>query len=564
MEDLIATLKAVTYGSVLFAGLVMILRYFEVLQGFPRSVLLLDYTFGLLAIGGFRIARRVYLHTLRRPVVMGEPTLVVGAGAGGEQLVRSLLVSPKAGYVPVGFVDDDPAKHGTAVHGVPVLGPRSQLPGLVQQYRASRVIIAMPSAPSQAIREAVALARSAGIKDIGILPGLTHLLNGRVSFADIREVRLEDLLGRELVSIDPRDVEAALCGKRVLVTGAGGTIGAELCRQVLRFGPASLVLLEREETFLFEVHRQLQEQRQSHSTKLIPALADIRDYERVQALFQAMRPETVFHTAAYKHVGMLERHPQEAVRTNILGSAVLTEASLTTGAERFVLISTDKAVNPSSVMGASKRVAEELCLALNGRGRTRFMAVRFGNVLASRGSVVPIFQEQIRRGGPVTVRGPNVQRYFMAVSEAVLLALQAGAMGQGGEVFVLDMGQPIKIADMARELIRLSGLEPDKDIPIVFTELEPGEKEFEDLLTAEEGTMATRHERIYVARLSSPILAEHIIDGVTRLRELVNQGANGEIIRLLQELVPTYSPSAIALSADANPMNMKTNLRPNP
>jgi FlaA1/EpsC-like NDP-sugar epimerase len=277
-------------------------------------------------------------------------------------------------------------------------------------------------------------------------------------------------------------------------------------------------------------------------------MADIRDDQQMRVLFEGVHPEIVFHAAAYKHVGMLERHPGEAIRTNLVGTSILADASLAFGSERFVLISTDKAVNPTSVMGATKRSAEELCLALNSRGLTHFMAVRFGNVLGSRGSVVPIFQEQIRRGGPVTVRGPNVRRYFMAVSEAVHLVLQAEAMGQGGEVFILDMGQPIKIVDLAYELIRLSGLEPDKDIPIVFAELEPGEKELEDILTAEEGTVATQHEKVYVARRSSPIPADRILQNVARLGASAEQGAKAEIIRLLQELVPTYTPSAIALS----------------
>lgn len=561
MSDLLRVLKAVTYGSASFAAVVLILRHFQVLAGFPLSVLFLDYTFSLLGIGGFRISRRAYLYAFRRPAVQGEPTLIVGAGTAGEQLVRSLLSNPHAGYRPVGFVDDDPAKHGTTLHGIPVLGSRSELPSLVQQYRASSILIAMPSAPSRVVREVVALARSAGIKHIRIIPGLPHLLDGRVSLADLREVQLEDLLGREVVSINIKEVEAAFCGKRVLVTGAGGTIGAELCRQVLCFRPSLLIALDHEETALFQIHRELQAQiqrlereeverlRQSPLVDLVPVLGDIRDEGRMREMFQAMCPEVVLHAAAYKHVGMLERYPEEAVRTNILGTAVLAEAALTVGAERFVLISTDKAVNPTSVMGATKRVAEQLCLALSSRGPTRFMAVRFGNVLGSRGSVVPIFQEQIRRGGPVTVRGPNTRRYFMAVSEAVLLVLQAGAMGQGGEVFVLDMGKPIKIVDLAQELIRLSGLEPDKDIPIVFTELEPGEKEFEDILTAEEGTMATRHEKIYVARLSSPLPPDEVLQGVRRLKELAEQGRREEIIRMLQALVPTYTPSALVLNS---------------
>ena len=422
-----------------------ILRYIDVLPGFPPLVLFLDFAFSVFAIAGFRISKRLYLHSTRRTLLQGRPTLVVGAGAAGERLVRSLLGSADSGYIPVGFLDDDHAKHGTIVHGVPVLGALSELPSLVRKYRASTVIIAIPSVPSQVVREVVSLARSAGLTNIRILPGLTHLLSGNVSLGDLREVRVEDLLGREMVSINVRDVEATLYDKRVLVTGAAGFIGAELCQQILRFNPTCLVLLDKEETALFEIHRKLQGQLENHMVKLVPVLADILDERKVQALFERIRPDTVIHAAAYKHVGLLECHPEEAVRTNVVGTAVLAEAAQTASAQRFVLISTDKAVNPTSVMGATKRAAEQLCLAWNDRGPTCFMAVRFGNVLGSRGSVIPIFQEQIRQGGPVTVRGANSRRYFMAVSEAALLVLEAAAIGEGGEVFALDMDSPFRL-----------------------------------------------------------------------------------------------------------------------
>lgn len=573
LEDLLRLVVAFTLGSAGVAVSALTLRFFDVVPEFPAFVLLLDYTFGMLGVGAFRISRRVYLRTLGRAGVSGEPTLVVGAGAAGEHLARSLLSSPQAGFTPVGFLDDDPALQGTVLHGVRVLGPIAELAALIHERKASRIVIAMPSAPSRIVREVVALARSAGLTNVGILPSLPHILDGGVSLADVRDVRLEDLLGREVVSVEMQGIVAGLSGKRVLVTGAGGTIGAELCRQVLRFGPSSLALLDQEETALFGLHGELEfivrqpeptgaaDTAPPSAVHIVPVLADIRDERRVREVFEEFRPEVVLHAAAYKHVGMLERHPEEAVRTNVLGTAVLAEAAMAVDAQRFVLVSTDKAVEPTSVMGATKRVAEQLCLALNSRNATRFMAVRFGNVLGSRGSVIPIFQEQIRRREPITVRGINVRRYFMAVSEAVLLVLQAGTMGKGGEVFVLEMGKPIKILDLAYDLIRLSGLEPDDDVPIAITELGPGEKEFEDILTAEEGTDATGHEKIYVARLSSPLSSESVLDGITRLRELaeddkrqtlITSGQASEriadLVKALQELVPTYRPSEVALS----------------
>lgn len=550
LRELWAVLKGITYGSLLFGVALFLLRELRIFALFPRSVLFIDYFLALLGIGGFRASRRVWLMLRRRgPLVEGERALIVGAGDAGEQLVRSMLQDRRSPYLPLGFVDDDPAKQGLSIHGVRVLGPRRELPKLIKEHNIESLLIAMPSAPAAAIRETVELARQAGLAKVKILPFLSELFTGRVGLGDIRDLRLEDLLGREPVELDTAGIEGYLRGKRVLVTGAAGSIGSELCRQVLRFGPGKLILLDQDETGIYNLEIELSERFPSLEKEgcFLPVVGDILDRGKVERLFAAHRPEVVFHAAAYKHVPLMEAHPEEAVKTNILGTAIVGEAALAHGAEKFILISTDKAVNPTSVMGATKRVAELVCLDLNRRGAprgpTKFVAVRFGNVLGSRGSVIPLFEEQIKRRGPVTVTHPEMRRYFMVTSEAVLLVLQAGALGQGGEVFVLDMGQPIRIVDLARELIRFHGLEPDKDIPIVFTAPRPGEKLFEDLLTAEEGTTATAHRKIFVAKLLPGPASERLAAYLKELERLASGGSREEIIALLRELVPTYRPA---------------------
>ena len=543
MEDVVAMLQGITLGSLLFTAVVLGLRYLDVLTGFPRGALVIDYVLSLLLIGGFRMSRRTLLHMLRQPASLGSPVLVVGAGAAGEQLVRAILSVKDCGYLPIGFVDDAPDKQGTSVHRVMVLGPRSELPQIVRQKKITHVFIAMPSAPSRVIRETIGLARTAKVDEVRIIPGLDRIVEGRVTLSDLREVQLEDLLGREVVSISYEEVPASLQDKVVLVTGAGGSIGSELCRQILRFNPSRLILLDHDESGLFDIQQALA----YRADLLDPVVGDVCDRVKMEWLLQQKQPSIIFHAAAYKHVELMERHPEEAVAINVGGTLTLARGACEAGVDKFVLISTDKAVNPTSLMGATKRLAEEVCVALDSEGGTRFVAVRFGNVLGSRGSVVPTFQEQIRRGGPVTVRGPYVRRYFMATSEAVLLVLQAGAMGKGGEVFVLDMGEQVRIVDLAHELIRLSGLEPDRDIPIVFTQLAPGEKVTEDLLTAEEGTVATSHEKILAVRASAAGHDGRILEGAAELQALVQRGATERLVPLLQELVSTYTPSTVAL-----------------
>jgi FlaA1/EpsC-like NDP-sugar epimerase len=538
-HELLDVFKAVTLSSIalgtfffLWGGSVTIL---------PRSVLMLDYLLTLFLIGGFRSARRIYQGWRGGFYKEGRRVLIVGAGDAGEQIVRAMLSERRSHYFPVGFVDDDPAKQGITIHGVRVLGTRQEIPQLVQQHEVEELLIAMPSVSSKIIRETVELGRRAGLKDIKILPGFHELVTGRVGLTDIRSLQLEDLLGREPVRLDMREIEAYLKDKTVLVTGAAGSIGSELCRQIVKFHPQLLIALDQDESGLFAIHNELSQR--FPKAKFASVIADIRDTCKIERIFEYYRPRVVFHAAAYKHVPLMEAHPDEAVKNNIFGTLIVAEAAQRTRVEKFVLISTDKAVNPTSVMGATKRVAEIILQALNGQGPTKFVSVRFGNVLGSRGSVIPIFQEQIKRGGPVTVTHEEMKRYFMVTSEAVLLVLQAGALGQGGEVFVLDMGEPVRIIDLAREMIRLSGYEPDRDIPIVFIGPRPGEKFFEELLTAEEGTVATKHEKIFVARTSVPISPKQLWQQLHKLEKLAEQGAHGEIIQTLQELVPTYKPA---------------------
>lgn len=536
--ELFDVFKAVTLGSIAL-GTVFFLWASQTAI-LPRSVLILDYFITLFLIGGFRSAQRIYQGWCGSFFREGPRVLIVGAGNAGEQIVRAMLQEKRSHYFPVGFVDDDPAKQGLTIHGVRVLGRRREIPQIVQQHAIEELLIAMPSVSSKVIRETVELGRQAGLKSIKVLPGFHELVTGRVGLTDIRDVQLEDLLGREPVRIDAREIEAYLQDKIVLVTGAAGSIGSELCRQIAKFSPRSLIALDQDESGLFALDNALRE-RFSHLS-LCSVIADIQDKVKIERFFEHYHPQVVFHAAAYKHVPLMEAHPDEAVKNNIFGTITVAEAAQQHGCEKFVLISTDKAVNPSSVMGATKRVAEMVLQSMNSQSSTKFVSVRFGNVLGSRGSVIPIFQEQIKRGGPVTVTHEEMRRYFMVTSEAVLLVLQAGALGQGGEVFVLDMGDPVRIVDLAREMIRLSGYEPDRDIPIVFSGPRPGEKFFEELLTAEEGTVATKHDKIFMTRASTPIAPQLLRKHLQRLKKLIEQGACDEIIQALQEIVPTYKP----------------------
>lgn len=538
ITDILSLGKAVLASAVVVGVLFLMFPDFIPFSGLPRSVFLMSYVLIFFFTSGIRLGKRIWgAYVQNFGNYNGERMLIVGAGDAGAELLRSVLASGE--YVPVGFVDDDAAKRGTSIHGVRVLGAIEEIPSLAAEHKVTHIVIALPSAGSESIKRAVEAGRKAGILKMKIVPPLAELIHGEVSLQQLREVEVKDLLGREPLFLDSDVIERFLTGKKVLITGAAGSIGSELARQALKFVPSSLVLVDQDESGLFMMGDELR--RRGVATELVVMVADIRNGERMEQVFEELRPEVVFHAAAYKHVPLMEQYPEEAVRTNVLGTGVVAKAAMKTGTEIFVYVSTDKVVNPTSVMGASKRFGEMVCQLFNKKGNTRFVAVRFGNVLDSRGSVIPLFRSQLKRGGPVEVTHPDMQRYFMLTAEACLLVMQASAIGQGGEVFVLDMGKPVKILDLAHEMIRLSGLEPDKDIPVVFSGMRPGEKLFEELLTAEEGIVETPHPKVFVAKL--PLVQEQqIMEGLEKLKKACGQGNQKELRLLLAELVPSYTP----------------------
>ena len=439
----------------------------------------------------------------------------------------------------IGFVDDDTKKRGQIFAGIPILGTRQNLSEIVDDYRVQEIFIAMPSVKGKAMREIVNDCKATGV-EIKTLPGVYELIDGTVHVSQLRPVAIDDLLGRDTVVLDDAAVQAFLKDKVLLVTGAGGSIGSEICRQAARMHPQKLLLLGKGENSIYEISREL---RSSYpALKTVPIIADVRDQDRIHEIMRIFQPQVVVHAAAHKHVPLMEYQPMEAVRNNVLGTKVVAEEAAIAGVEKFIMISTDKAVNPTSVMGCTKRVAEMFVQSMNAVGsQTRYVAVRFGNVLGSRGSVIPLFKKQIAAGGPVTVTDPEMKRYFMTIPEASQLVLQAGAMAQGGEVFVLDMGEQVKIVDLARDLISLSGLQPGRDIQIEYTGLRPGEKLYEELLSAEDGTDATVHDKIFTARIKRVDKAA-LDKKIIQLLQLLDEDA---IVEALQDVVPTYHPNRL-------------------
>jgi len=514
--ELISLFKAILLSFLAVSIVFLIFRDFEVFEGFPRSVLFVSYFLMFIFAGATRFAKRVYLELFREKKEGRENTLIVGAGEAGEQILRSINLSKESHYSPIGFVDDNSGKQGVLIHGSKVLGKINDIPRIIEEKRVETMIIALPSAGSGTIKKAVELGRKAKLRKIKVVPPIHEVIEGGVSIRDLREIQTEDLLGRDPVSLDTKAIENFIKDKKVLITGAAGSIGSELSRQVSKFKPSLLLLLDQDETGIFNISKEIKSK--FPGLKIDSLIRDIRDKEEIEKVFDRFKPNVVFHAAAYKHVPLMEKNPTEAIKNNVFGTKNVAEAAVTNNTEKFIFISTDKAVNPSSVMGASKRVGEMICQNLNQKNGTKFISVRFGNVLDSRGSVIPIFKEQIKRGGPVEVTHPKMKRYFMMIPEAVLLVMQAAEMGEGGEVFVLDMGKPVKILDLAREMIKLSGFEPDREIPIVFTQPRKGEKLFEELLTAEEGTEATKNQRIFRARLTS-VSGDQLNDILNKLKE---------------------------------------------
>ncbi|MFA6375887.1 MAG: nucleoside-diphosphate sugar epimerase/dehydratase [Candidatus Paceibacterota bacterium] len=537
-QDLVAVFKAVVISLLCTVGVFFVFRDMPFFSGFPRSIIFISYFFIFILSGGIRFAKRLYRQIFLFDSINGKKRiLIIGAGDAGEQVARGILSSSGSHYITVGFVDDNKSRWGNLIHGIEVLGSIDEVPKIVAKNNIEEIIIALPSAGSKAIRRAVELGRLADIKNIKIVPSIHELIDGNVSPANIRDVEVEDLLERDAVMLDMAAISGFIKNKTILVTGAAGSIGSELCRQIMKFNPKMLLVLDQDETGIFNIEEELKDNYSDFS--IVPLIADICDGTKIKHIFEKFRPAVVFHAAAYKHVPLMEEMPDEAVKNNIFGTKAVAAAAMAAGAEKFVMISTDKAVNPTSVMGATKRVCEMVCQNFNAKNATKFISVRFGNVLNSRGSVIPTFREQIRKGGPVEVTDPEMTRYFMLTSEACLLVLQAGAIGSGGEVFVLDMGKPVKILDLAREMIKLSGFEPDKDIPIVFIGRRPGEKLYEELLTAAEGTIATRNQKIYIAK------QENTDEGKLNLCLADFGDISGldrpKIEQLLKELVPSFN-----------------------
>lgn len=536
LPDLLVVLRANALAS---ATLYPIAEIAHRTVGFPRSVLIIDALLCFLFMGGVRVSARMLREQLelrRKGGRNGQAVLIVGAGAVGQTFVREIRQNPNLNMTILGFVDDDPERQKLRFQGVPVLGTTRELPRIIERQEAGLVIIAQPAVDAQTLQKIVETCRRGGVQS-KILPAVSTIMNGDISVRQLRDVQVDDLLGRPPVLLDVGQIREYLKGKRILVTGAGGSIGSEICRQVASFAPESLLLLDHAETPLFNIENELRER--FPGQVLQPCLADVRDRCGIRALFAAQWPEVVFHAAAYKHVPMSECNPIEAVRNNVFGTRIVADTADEFGVKKFVMVSTDKAVNPANAMGASKRAAEIYVQCLSRRSSTHLVTVRFGNVLGSNGSVVPIFRRQIEQGGPVTVTHPEVTRFFMTIPEAVQLVLQAGSMGQGGEIFLLEMGEPIKILRLAEEIIRLSGLRVHQDIEIVFTGLRPGEKLHEELLLPAEGMMPTRHAKIKIAH-STPYDAEMLLEQMERLYLATRQMDRHRVLGALAEIVPEY------------------------
>lgn len=544
----------VTAAVLTIAGCVLL---FSALLGsgllIPRAVPLIFALLAAAATAGPRllVRRGRRPSQQRRHSDRPQRVLIVGAGEAGRMIVRELQHNPQLGLEVAGLVDDDAAKQGMRIHGATVLGRCCDIPALVGTRDIGQVIIAMPTAPGQVIRTIRALCEQAGVP-VKVMPGIYELLDGTVTLSQLRDVQIEDLLRREPVRTDIAAVRELLRGRRVLVTGGGGSIGSELCRQILRCEPAELIILGHGENSIFAIEHELrrtlaaQGLAAERQPRLTTVIADIRCAERIHRLFAQHRPQIVFHAAAHKHVPLMELNPAEAITNNVLGTRNLLAAAQAVGVERFVMISTDKAVNPTSIMGASKRAAELLVhQAAHASGRA-YVAVRFGNVLGSRGSVVLTFREQIAAGGPVTITDPRMQRYFMTIPEAVQLVLQAAVLGRGGEVFVLDMGQPVKIIDLARDMIQLSGLQVGRDIEIVTTGLRPGEKLFEELFVPGEIYGRTRHAKIFIAENASAFVPQHLTERIEELAQAATRDDHAAIVQGLQRLIPEFQPPVAA------------------
>lgn len=536
-------LANIAKACVLSSGLLFVFIYGSssgIFAGFSRSVLLMDLVLGFLFSAGLKISRRMYIEVVRKsnnnPNL--QRTLIVGAGCTGEQLLRDLNRSYDRRINPVGFVDDDPKKQNIFVQGVKVLGTTAEIPSIIKFFNVDSVIIAVLSAGNAFHKKINLIARECGVRDVKVVSKINDVSNQiQVGVRDIRDIDVSDLIGRQAVSINTKEISSYIRDKRVLITGAAGSIGSEIAKQICLYSPSQVGILDINESDLAGLELELKHSYPGIQTKMF--LCDISIDDKVSRIFDGFRPNVVFHAAAYKHVPVMEKYPEEAVRVNIIGTYNLTRAAQRVNTDHFVLISTDKAVKPSSIMGVTKRIAEIIVTNAGMNNDSSFLAVRFGNVIGSRGSVLPIFLDQIKNGGPLTITHPEMKRYFMTIPEAVALVLQAAATGQNRDVFVLDMGEPVKIVDLARELILLNNLVPNKDVKIVYTGIREGEKLFEEILTAEEGVLSTRHEKIFKAKMSDKVY--EISEIISSCQQLGNNASKSEWIELFRELVPTFN-----------------------
>jgi FlaA1/EpsC-like NDP-sugar epimerase len=529
------------------------------ITGFPRRIILEDSIISVFFISGLRISKRLYLEVIRkqRPAKQSKKTIVIGAGNTGEMLIRDMARNNFNEFYPLGFLDDNKTKVGTYIHGVKVLETTDKLKDIIIKYGADAIIVAIPSLNHKILKEVYDSANKLNVNTIKIVPRIYNFDKPDINLKGLEDISIEDLVGRQSVTIDYKEIGSFLNNKSVIVTGAGGSIGAEIVDQVCAFYPEEVILFDIDETELHNLSLKLNRLFPHLSEKVHYITGDVKDEMRLREVFEAFKPQIVFHAAAYKHVPMMEYNPKEAVKVNILGTYNLAKTAVEYGVEKFIMISTDKAVRPTSIMGATKRIAEYVCKAFNNsllrnevnhqltenEGGTKFISVRFGNVLGSRGSVLPLFLEQLKHGGPLTVTHKDMKRYFMTIPEAVSLVLQASTMGEGGEVFILDMGEPVNITDIAEELIRIHGLEPYKDIDIIFTGLRPGEKLFEEILTAEEGTVASKHEKVFIANNSEKYSLSEIEQILREFKTLLAKPSirnNDKVKEILKKYVKHY------------------------
>lgn len=549
-------LSIVKWTGLVFLILLLVAPLIQAqIPGYAMSppLLFTTWVLAVLGIGGSRLAWRVFRdsYLIKKEGQQRRNVLVVGAGQPGVSVTRELRFAKGSRYWPVAFIDDDRSRHHLELAGLPILGGIDIIEKAVEAYQVQDIVIAKPTASREEIAGILDICNSAKV-NVKILPSATDVMNGKVSIGMIRDVQVEDLLGREPVTLDITGISGYVSGQVVLVTGAGGSIGSELCRQILRYDPETLLLLGHGENSIYEIDHEL---RMAYpDAVIVPLIADVQDLGRLEEIFDEYRPAVIFHAAAHKHVPLMEQNPVAAMRNNLFGTRNVAACAHQYGAAHFVLISTDKAVNPSSVMGLTKRLAELVIQDMNRHSPTIYAAVRFGNVLGSRGSVIPVFKKQILQGGPVTVTHPDMVRYFMTIPEAVQLIIQAGSMAKGGELFLLDMGEPVRIADLARDLITLSGLEPDVDIKIVYTGIRPGEKLYEEMLSAQEGLLATKHDKIFVSH-PMPHDSEELQHVLDRLENLLYSPGQGErveeMLALIGQIVPEYQKLPAGVERDA-------------